>query len=692
MNVALVGPNSPMGIGGGHVALWTTLRAGQGSSGVATGPQSPTGISGLVGWWDASVTDGFLDPTAVPLVGWNLPVGSLANKCPGGCSLTPYSFGISAGLPIATPRLNGQLGGLGRVAGGANTLAPALDPDLGFSSATLNFGSESGWTCYLVWSRPNWRQNSGRDAKPITLLTLGASPIVQMDSSGGEGQLVLFPGAAETVLSSSLERRHTHSIVLRYTAGVGVDVWLDAAQVASAASAPESFAGGSFVLLHDTTVLGGAQCWLHEAAAWTNSINDADVSILLAYATRWVRGKRVGVMLVVNGQSNAINYSLNDGAATLLVQGIAWYIGALAYNVLATTGNSVSYTMESGHGIYIFVAGNYPGSFLSDPEDNSSPSGWQLGADGEADAAVIGALSEEDSGDVCALLWPWSETDSLRSYSEKATFLAAAERFLLLARSMLGQPPGALPLVWWNAIPYGGSDGMQMHREVVATISGDPSQNVVIGNPQTTNSNPRDSSWDPATGIATGGDSSHRDALDNRQFARLAAPIAARAILASGRGDIFTSIPDGIAKVGGPKVVHAYRQTNSSLILTIQHDCGTDVIVPLQAAMGMGFAVMDGGNIQDPGSIVTATSCARVDAIHLVVTLSQNLTNPSELCNLYYPYGNTTIGRGNAVTDNFSSLVPPTGWDIATDLGSSWSLDFPLAATTTPIPLSEVLD
>jgi hypothetical protein len=69
---------------------------------------------------------------------------------------------------------------------------------------------------------------------------------------------LLFPGADETVLSSSLERRHTHSIVLRYTAGGGVGAWLDATQVAIAAPFPEAFTGGSVVLLHDTMEFGGA--------------------------------------------------------------------------------------------------------------------------------------------------------------------------------------------------------------------------------------------------------------------------------------------------------------------------------------------------------------------------------------------------------------------------------------------------
>lgn len=675
----------------GHVSLWKPLRT-DASGGPPSDPglTNPSMMPGLTGWWDASGFTGMLDGTGHALSAWYQAAAGIMDRSAVSMPLMSHAPGVSTGSLTAVPRVAGMKGGVGMALQGTGLMMPALGPWHGLSHAGARPDPGGDWTWWIVWSRPNWRQGTNLENQPSTIFSVGQVPVLQIDNRGGTGRMVLFPGGGDVLLNTTTARRHTHSVVLRHSTAGGVDAWVDGVLAARGVRNPLPAApSGPTCLLHDGTAAGAAQCWFHEAACWQRALPDSEIGSLLTYAARWPMGPRRGVTIVVNGQSNAINYALNDGAALLLAQGIAWHLGAAAWNVVASTGAPGAYTMQSGHGLYPAVGSTYPGAFLDPAGAGADPAAWPLGLDGLAVQNVLRGLSAEDLEDVRAFLWPWNETDSLRDYSEKSAFAAAVTRFLTLARGMAGKTPARLPLIWWNAIPYGSASGTQMHREVAAALAADPAMNVVMGNPQTADSNPRGSVWDPATGTASGGDAAHRDGEDNRRFARLAAPVAARAILASGQGDTVTAIPSGVPVSGGPRIAHVFRRDDTSLVLTIQHDCGTDLRVPLQAGTGIGFSVMDGGSIANPGALVGAISCQRVDATHLLITLARPLPSPSASCGLYYPYGSSPIGRGNAITDNHASVTKPAGWDMGAELGAAWNLDYPLAATAQGIPVSD---
>ena len=630
--------------------------------------------------------------SGTPLTAFGNPAGAVADKSGAGTALIVWHRASSGtNPPTATGHLNGLLGGVGLntvvppALPAAGQQLPVMDPDQGLISAAMALGSGVAWTVLLIWSRPNWRQNS---TAASTLLSVSGTPVLAADNSAGTGRLVLFPGAQQTVLTSALTRRHTHSVVVRNTPGVGVDVWLDAIQVAAAA--PNPLAASLTVpllFLHNGASNGGAECWFHEAAVWGDAVASTGIATIQSYQTRWTLGVRKGIQILVSGQSNSGN-ALNDGAWHLLAQGVAWHLGALGFGVVGNYGSQPAATCIHGEGIYPVTALGLSGSFLNDPNDGSSPSTWALGGDGLAVQTWLQSdTAAADAADIVAIFWPWSENDSCRQYSEKATYEAAARRLLSLERGILSRSAASLPQLWWSAIPfsYGPNDaGTQMQREVVADMVADPTQNVTVVLPQTADSLPRSIGgtalvYNPATGIWSGGDTMHRDIADNQRFGRLAAPLVARAILAAGGGDSVTAIPAGVPAAGGPVVTHVWRQSSTCLVVTVQHDCGTDLIVPAtQAAVGAGWAVMDGGSVASPGTIVTATACVRLNATQLQITLTQALVNASANCLLFYPYGTTTIGRGNAVTDNLSLVTPPAGWDIAGDLGPGWSLNMPV--------------
>ena len=108
MSIILIAPGSPLLTAPGVPALLAPLSDSSGAT-------DPSAIAGLSGWWDAGAISSMLDPSGAAITAFGASVGSLADKSGAGAPLTVYhaaSSGTTA--PIATPRLNSLLGGLGR--------------------------------------------------------------------------------------------------------------------------------------------------------------------------------------------------------------------------------------------------------------------------------------------------------------------------------------------------------------------------------------------------------------------------------------------------------------------------------------------------------------------------------------------------------------------------------------------------
>jgi len=705
-------PGAPLLTGKATRALTGALPTGSGApDGVFSGPY-PSSISGLSGWWDAGLFSGLLDVTGSPVTSANAVVGSVIDKSGNGFALLPYhiSADTSPVSTLAVARVNGYLGAVGAPDPEVLTYGPTLDPDWGLAHPGFEFGDNAAWTRYLVWTRPNLRQGTYYvNASPIPLLHCVANGVTVLQADSADNNLTLFPGtASETILSTAIARRHSHAIILRNTPGVGVDAWLDGVQVASAVPNPFSASASALVLFfHDGSIQGSAQCWFHEAANWERALDAGEIATLIAAQGRWVLGPRRGVSVLVMGQSNA-GWFVNAGAPLAMAQGIAWYVGAAAYSYDGQpSGTYISpsrYSIISGHPISnstppLFPPGAGNGTFLTNPGDGSDPSTWSGGPDFTAltdyltgASAIVSAL---DNADIAFLVWPWTEQDSTMPYSDKSLYKGTVLQLLSLTRSMLGRTAASLPLLVWNAIPYETTAGVQMVRESIADLVAVPSNNMLAFVAQTSDSNPLNASYDPSTGIFSGGDPQHRDQPDLLRYGRIGAHAAGRAAIAGGLSDTIpaSALPtSGLPVSGGPQIVHVYRASDTNVILTILHDSGSDLIVPLQAAFGAGFAVMDGGSVANPGNIITANAASRIDNTHVSVTLTSAITNPSSEVSFFYPYGSTQIGRGDAVTDNASVTMPPSGWNIASDLGTAWAINMPLQATFYPITLSDQPD
>ena len=409
-------------------------------------------------------------------------------------------------------------------------------------------------------------------------------------------------------------------------------------------------------------------------------------------------------LLAGPGQSNAGYAETQDGAFLPMAQATAFYLQASgtasALSVWANAGDPG--TEVGGIGVMeIATASLYTTEFLSNTAGAeftaATAAAATLGTCGTGYQEYVAALSDTQLGQINTLVSYWGEQDSLEyTPADKPVYKAAMLNLFGQVRAMLGKTAAELPIMFFGP-PYGLLPNWDTYppglREAWAELDADESFNFTWAVQQTYDTLSRNESWNATTGVASGGnvDGGHRSATDNVMLFKRAALPTARAILAA-KGLDASLIPASLGTGQGPQIIDA-ALSGTTLTLTIAHDGGTDLLVPLLASQGVGFSLMDGGTTGSPGNIIQATSCGRVDATHLTLTLASAPVNPHTSCRVLYPWPglywavqpDAEIGRGCAVTDNFSTVAKPAGFDLNASFGAGWAANLPLR---TPVTLS----
>lgn len=660
--------------------------------------QSPNTIAGLASWWDAGVA---------PSGGWSAVIGGVPDKL-GATTLTASASGE------ARARLVGTLGGVGQETSQTGgypatawmpTLLPLMDPNWSLS-ATLAFGTGGAATFELVVSRPNVRQafvspsGGGRYlAQSLiggmsALITIGGVVVIGVTGTGGGDSVVAFPNGTPVTLLSNVPQRFTASLRLCGSHAAGWDVYWNGVKLNSGAIASQLGVAPTTTAVQFCGVgTNSAQVWFHEALFWPRALNSSEVAVAEAYiGGRWQRRARTGAILFMVSQSNGINTWLATNAFRALCTGIQYMTGMLSVSILTQQvgSNSADYSVLGGHGLIgdnsNYLVGAIPGT---------DPSLFPLGTGGPGIGTqnFVRLMPSWMQPDVCGLFGMYSENDSAYQWPNRAAFAAALKRYVTLFRAFPQYGPAldqTNSAVFWNN-SLGVFNSGSAHRAAVELLVVDPTVQAVFWANNTVDGNQSGSTYNAATGVFTGGDSAHFDGGDDLTHTYLGVAPMARKLIAIGRADAGTvAMPASIPLNGGPTIASAHYEAGTvsgnaatpTVLVTIAHDGGTDLAVPLLAVNGLGWALLDGG-IPDSSPAIYATACVRVSPTTLRVTFPAVPVSALASCSLWYVFGfantstnsNDRLGRGNAVTDNYGLVSATLHYDIAADLGAAYRVN-----------------